>query len=161
MRLLLFLSLAILFPRLSFSQEIAPPVEIFLTITDNTGQQHSNYHKFYLKPCAQNLVIYSTVWKTTAVAVCSVDVFSITEEYNNCLEYLPQEYNESYSQMGGWHAGPHVPSPDPYCQVGYGIYKMTTDEDTEPFFFIDYRDTRYGLYFCEPPVPYVRYLDKI
>lgn len=121
----------------SQSQELATQaVELFI------GTSNVN-------PTSKNIIIYmqahSAVWNGNRVSPTEEIQFSITESFN-FLEYAVQgeqfhNQNESFwngfsvccSQNGG------------VAIFGYGLYKITTNE-SDAYFYLDYRDHRYGNY---------------
>lgn len=134
--LLLLFNIINIFPQ----RQQAPQVEIFLGIIDNGGYRE-NSHIFYL-----NAVSY--VWK--GILINGQNYFYLSNE-DYFTEYQPSHYNQPFNSWGGWDVGTSYDNNLEYPHIGFGLYKMFISkcfmtECIDKYFYLDYRDTRYGLY---------------
>lgn len=117
-------------------EEKAAPVEIFLGIVTNDGVMASNDFTFYLNALS---VVYKGILNPDYTAT-----FNQSNNYNNAF-WKPPLSNQHQNDWGGFDAGLYQGDPWPYQAIAFGLYKMTTNE-SDSYFYLDYRDTRYGRY---------------
>ncbi|MBI2416978.1 MAG: T9SS type A sorting domain-containing protein [Ignavibacteriales bacterium] len=123
-----------------FSQKLNSQVEIYIGVVSSDGIYGQNYNTFGLYAC-------SAIWSRVFVN----EPCFLTHEYDHPIDYQPTFKNNS---MNDWSGFNFAVNPDPnLSSFGYGLYKISTGNGTT-YFYLDYRDTRYGAYesFLPPSV---------
>lgn len=130
-----------------FSQLRAPAVEIFMG-TENVSPSSKNI-KFYLSAV-------SAVWGGERVSPTENNYY-LTNDFDHSEYLVPTNNND----LGNWRGWDFVLSQDnggTYPVYGYGLYKLTTNE-SNCFFYIDFRDDRFGNYSQYSPPSYGHDID--
>jgi hypothetical protein len=139
MKHLFVISLVLILQVKLISQETldSPLIEIFTLVEDPSPNPSGNYN--------YTLSAIGTVWKV---------IKSQSSGYYDYFEYDIDIYNEAsggivnpiinapYSQYTGFN---FIPFDDhSYPEFGFGLYKLKLFDSK--FFYLDYRDVRYGFY---------------
>jgi len=133
----LSLKFVLIFFNISFCQiPYSPAVEIFLGL-ENASVSHTI-----------NMNSFGAVFGYTYNGNHS---YEITNYYDHLDYEAPPNLSE-----GNWAGFDFVfssTSPPTFDIYGFGFYKVTIDEGTS-YFYLDYRDQRYGSYELYPPPSY-------
>ena len=97
-------------------------------------------------PASKKITFYmmaqSTVWGGTKGPPKE---YWITDKFDK-LNYTPPTNNNNYSYWSGFDFALSSTVPPFYDIFGCGLYKIVSSENPNYYFYIDYRDTRYGSY---------------
>jgi hypothetical protein len=127
-------SVFILFCNLTFSQEAldSPLIEIFTLIEDSSPNPTGSY--------AFTLSAIGKAWKAIHTSSPYYFEYDISNEVLGGTVY--PIINAPYYQYTGYNFSPW--GDHSYPEFGFGLYKLQSS--TSNYFYLDYRDTRYGFY---------------
>jgi hypothetical protein len=125
----------------------SPAVEIFIG-TENVDPFSKNI-EFYLSAIG-------AVWGGERVSSRENNYY-LTNEFDNSF-YLVPTNDDNENDWGGWDFVLSQNNGGTYPVYGYGLYKLTTNESNS-FFYIDFRDDRLGNYAQYSPPSYGHDID--